>query len=123
MSTPPSAELKGRVRTVVKIRPEDLTDEQRAMSDCIGEEAYGRLVEKYGGQSIYIPKADSVVRSARDEMICAEFNGYNYKYLCMKYNLSERTIRAITADKNRELTSAPLEGQVSFFDEPDAEKK
>ena len=102
---------------MVKIRPEDLTPEQLEMADCIGHESYGRLVEKYGGQSIYIPKADSVVRSARDEKICAEFNGFNYKYLCMKYNLSERTIRAITAEKNRELINAPLEGQVSFFDD------
>ena len=107
---------------MVKIRPEDLTPEQLEMADCIGHESYGKLVDKYGGQSIYIPKADSVVRSARDEKICSEFNGFNYKYLCMKYNLSERTIRAITAEKNRELINAPLEGQVSFFDD-DAVKK
>ena len=99
----------------LKVRPEDLTPEQQEMADCIGIDAYGRLVERYGGQAIYVPKADSLQRSARDEKICEEFNGYNYKYLCMKYGLSERTIRAITSTKNRELVSAPLEGQVSFF--------
>ena len=109
---------------VAKIRPDDLTPEQLEMANCIGLDAYERLTGRYGGQSVYIPKTDSLARSARDEKICEEFNGANYKYLCMKYNLSERTIRAITADKNRELMNAPLPGQVSFFDEDfDAEKK
>ncbi|MFQ8786727.1 Mor transcription activator family protein [Ruminococcus sp.] len=43
--------------------------------------------------SIYIAKADSVIRSARDEKIRRDFNGYNFKFLVNKYNLSERTIR------------------------------
>lgn len=101
---------------MLKIRPEDLSPEQSEMADCIGHEAYSRLVERYGGQAVYIPKADSLKRSARDEKICEEFNGFNYKYLCMKYGLSERTIRAITSEKNREILNAPVEGQVSFFD-------
>lgn len=100
----------------LEIRPEDLTEEQRVMAECIGFEAYGKLVECYGGQAIYVPKADSLVRSLRDERIRADFNGYNYKFLCNKYNLSERTIRAITAVKNNEMKNAPLEGQITFFE-------
>ena len=101
---------------MLEIRLEDLTDEQRKMAECIGIEAYGRLVEGYGGQAIYVPKADSIVRSMRDERIRKDLNGYNYKYLCAKYNLSERTIRSITADKNNEMRNAPIEGQISFFE-------
>lgn len=100
----------------LEIRLDDLTDEQRTMAECIGLDAYGKLVERYGGQAIYIPKADSIVRSLRDERIRSEFNGYNYKFLCNKYNLSERTIRAITAEKNNEMKNAPLEGQITFFE-------
>ena len=101
---------------MLEIRPEDLTDEQRAMAECIGLEAFGRLVEAYGGQAIYVPKADSIVRSLRDERIRRDFNGYNYKFLCNKYNLSERTIRAITAEKNTEMKNAPIKGQITFFE-------
>lgn len=93
---------------------EDLSPEQRDICDCIGVEAYAKLVKRYGGLSIYIAKADSVVRSARDESIRRDFNGYNYKFLSAKYNLTERTIRSITADALQECKNAPLEGQITF---------
>lgn len=93
---------------------EDLTPEQRDIYDCIGAQAYEKLVQRYGGLSIYIAKADSVIRSARDEKIRRDFNGYNFKYLVNKYNLSERTIRSITAEIRQEKQNAPLEGQLSF---------
>lgn len=117
MSIQPSAEQKGRVKRMkLEIRLEDLTEEQRIMAQCIGLEAYGKLVERYGGQAIYIPKSDSIVRSLRDDHIRKDFNGFNYKFLCSKYNLSERTIRAITAEKNNEMKNSPLEGQLTFFE-------
>ena len=59
-------------------------------------------MQRYGGLSIYIAKADSVIRSARDEKIRRDFNGYNFKFLVNKYNLSERTIRSITAEIRQE---------------------
>ena len=48
------------------IYEEDLTPEQRDIYDCIGSQAYEKLVQRYGGLSIYIAKADSVIRSSRD---------------------------------------------------------
>ena len=89
------------------IYEEDLTPEQRDIYDCIGSQAYG-------GLSIYIAKADSVIRSARDEKIRRDFNGYNFKFLVNKYNLSERTIRSITAEIRQEKQNAPIEGQITF---------
>lgn len=107
---------KGRVRDVqeLDISYEDLTPDQRDIYDCIGAQAYERLVQRYGGLSIYVAKADSVIRSARDEKIRRDFNGYNFKYLANKYNLSERTIRSITAEIRQEKQNAPLEDQLSF---------
>jgi len=96
------------------IYEEDLTPEQRDIYDCIGSQAYEKLVQRYGGLSIYIAKADSVIRSARDEKIRRDFNGYNFKFLVNKYNLSERTIRSITAEIRQEKQNAPIEGQITF---------
>ena len=75
---------------------------------------YEKLVQRYSGLSIYIAKADSVIRSARDEKIRRDFNGYNFKFLVNKYNLSERTIRSITAEIRQEKQNAPIEGQITF---------
>ena len=100
MSTPQSGGLKGVVSlSEVKIKYEELSDEQKNLVDCIGAEAFIKLVTCYGGTTLYVPKADSLARSKRDEAIRAEFDGYNYRELCRKYKLSERTIRSITAEK------------------------
>lgn len=93
---------------------EDLSPEQRDICDCIGVDAYAKLVRRYGGLSLYIAKADTVVRFARDERIRQDFNGYNYKFLSAKYNLTERTIRSITSDTLQKIKTAPLEGQITF---------
>ncbi|MGN0601145.1 MAG: Mor transcription activator family protein [Oscillospiraceae bacterium] len=93
---------------------EDLSVDQQELCDCIGMDAYEKIVTRYSGQSLYIPKLESVLRSSRDEKIRADFNGYNYKFLAIKYNLSERTIRMITSDILQEKKNAPLEGQITF---------
>lgn len=115
MSTPQSGGLKGVVSlSEVKIKYEELSDEQKNLVDCIGAEAFIKLVTCYGGTTLYVPKADSLARSKRDEAIRAEFDGYNYRELCRKYKLSERTIRSITAEKNNRLRNAPLAGQITI---------
>ncbi|MGN1114302.1 MAG: Mor transcription activator family protein [Oscillospiraceae bacterium] len=99
-----------------KIVYESLPPDQKDLCDCIGMDAYERIVTQYSGQSLYIPKIESVTRSSRDEKIRSDFNGYNYKYLAMKYGLSERTIRMITSDILQEKKNAPLDGQITFDD-------
>lgn len=107
---------KGRVIDLPEfdIIYEDLSPDQQELCDCIGMEAYEKIVTQYSGQSLYIPKLESVLRSSRDEKIRSDFNGYNYKFLAIKYNLSERTIRMITSDIVQEKQNAPLEGQITF---------
>ena len=48
-----------------------------------------------GGQSLYIPKRESLERNARDRDIRARFNGCNYRALAVQFRLSERQIRKI----------------------------
>lgn len=98
------------------IRRDDLTEEQQQLADLIGIESLCKLIETYGGTTIYVPKPDSFTRSERDERIREDFNGVNIKYLALKYSLSERTIRNILYDDIQEMKDAPLEGQVSMFD-------
>ena len=114
----PKDVLKDEVKNVqeLKVVYDDLSSEQQAICDCIGEEAYGKLVRRFGGLSLYIAKIDTIERSARDEKIRSDFNGYNFRYLALKYNLSERTIRMIVSDILQAKKSAPMEGQVTFFD-------
>ena len=52
----------------------DIPEEYRDIAEAIGLEAFTRLTLLCGGQSLYIPKRESLERSARDRDIRARFN-------------------------------------------------
>ena len=68
----------------------DIPEEYRDIAEAIGLEAFTQLTLLCGGQSLYIPKRESLERNAR-----ARFNGCNYRALAVQFRLSERQIRKI----------------------------
>ena len=77
------------------IRTDDIPEEYRDIVDAIGMEAFVHLTLLCGGQTLYVPKRDSLERGARDRDIHALFNGSNYRSLAAQFRLSERQIRKI----------------------------
>ena len=73
----------------------DIPEEYRDIVDTIGMEAFTQLTLLCGGQSLYIPKRESLERNARDREIRARFDGGNYRALAAQFRLSERQIRKI----------------------------
>lgn len=96
---------------------EDLDADQRELADCIGMDAYKKLVKNYAGSFIYICKPDTVTANLRNEEIRRKFNGYNYSELAREYNLAEVSIRRIVSPVIAEVKTAPLPGQVTFWDD------
>lgn len=90
---------------------DQLSGDQRELAEIVGLEAYRKLIANYGGMHIYICKSETVLRELRNAEICNEFNGFNYRELAKKYNLSEKTVREILSGKRDE----PINGQISFF--------
>ena len=78
-----------------EIALEDLPEAYQDVAEEIGFEATLKLAELFGGQYIYYPKLDTILRQKRDQGICREFNGSNYTELCKKYRLSSQQIRNI----------------------------
>ena len=78
-----------------KVRRDDIPEEYRDIVDAIGMEAFRNLTLLCGGQTIYVPKWESLERNSRDRDIRAMFNGYNYRSLATQFRLSERQIRKI----------------------------
>lgn len=97
------------------IRLEDLSEGQQEVAALIGPENFRKLMEVYGGAYLYIPKTDRLERMERNERIRAEFDGYNFRELARKYDLTEITIRSIVSDKVRELRAQPMDGQLSLL--------
>ena len=96
---------------------EDLDADQRELADCIGMDAYKKLVKNYAGSFIYICKPDTVTANLRNEEIRRKFNGYNYSELAREYNLAEVSIRRIVSPVIAEVKTVPLPGQVTFWDD------
>lgn len=87
--TPPCLSPAGRVL------PRDIPEEYLDIVETIGLEAFLQLAALCGGQTLYIPKPESLARGSRDREIRARFNGSNYRALAAQFRLSERQIRKI----------------------------
>ena len=77
------------------LRLDDLTENQRAIAEYIGIEAYVKLSFLCGGTRPYITKRDEIIKDARDRRIKKEYNGCNIDVLAMKYDLTDVRIRQI----------------------------
>lgn len=99
---------------IEKITLDHLDGEQLELAKLIGIEAYKKLVKYCGGGDVYVCKADTVTRLSRNKEICEKFDGENYRELAKAYGLTERWVRAITADKLKKMKSAPMEGQMKL---------
>lgn len=80
---------------------DDLDEEQRELADCIGMEAYKKLVYTYAGCTINVRNPERLTREIRNNYIRYEFNGSNYNELAAKYHLSNRMIRFIVDVKSK----------------------
>ena len=81
--------------TLRTIRHEDIPAEYQDIVETLGMDAFLQLIRLCGGQSLYLPKLDSLERDGRDREIRARFNGGNYRALASQFRLSERQIRKI----------------------------
>lgn len=78
-----------------KIQFEDLPPDFQDLAAEICFEATVKLIESRGGEGLYIPKPEKVLRAARDRAIRREFDGTNHRELARKYGLTVTWIRAI----------------------------
>jgi Uncharacterized conserved protein len=90
---------------------EDLKEEQKVLAEIIGLESYKAIVHHFGGNSIYIHKADTIIKELRDQEIKNKFNGSNFSTLAKEYNLSIRQVRNILEE-----AQVIIPGQISIMD-------
>lgn len=82
-----------RLNLFEDITLEDLSDEQREVAELIGLNKYLEMVELLGGETLYIPKSDCLLRTVRNRLIKEERKaGKSYRFLAKKYHLTKNTI-------------------------------
>lgn len=82
------------------------------IAEIIGEEATRKLCEAFGGEAIYVPKAESVGNAERVAAIRREYNGGNVALLARQYGLTTRRVQQIVEGE-----PGTLPGQLDMFDE------
>lgn len=102
---------------VSELTLDDLEGEQRALAECLGLEAYRRLLLMYAGSTFTVRMPDKITIPLRNKRIRSEFNGYNWGELARKYNLHEKTIRNIVSGEISRIRAEPMDGQASLFDD------
>lgn len=81
----------------------------RQIAEAIGVEGFYKLAKIVGGETVYIPKTEAIIRPVRDAHIKFEFNGFNHTMLAKKYNVTERWVRELCGP-------GIVEGQIGLFD-------
>lgn len=82
--------MSTNIQLLSAIRPSDIPAEYAALVEVLGLDGFLTLADLCGGQSLYIPKGETLRRDGRDR-----FNGGNYRALASQFRLSERQIRKI----------------------------
>lgn len=78
-----------------EMTPSDLPDPYNMMAELIGIDSTVKIIKSFGGTRIYLPKAELVIQTFRNERILKEYNGFNVKELAKKYGLTENWTRTI----------------------------
>lgn len=73
----------------------DLPEQFEDIANKIGLENMSILIKEFGGSSVYFPTEKMIYKDARNRNIINEFNGFNYKELATKYNISVSYTRSI----------------------------
>lgn len=67
--------------------------------ECLDPESIYKLMMTYGGETIFIPKIDKVLKMERNEKIKSDFNaGLSQRQLVKKYGITARYLRKLLTE-------------------------
>lgn len=67
--------------------------------ECLDPESIYKLMMTYGGETIFIPKIDKVLKMERNEKIKNDFNaGLSQRQLVKKYGITARYLRKLLTE-------------------------
>ena len=67
--------------------------------ECLDTESIYKLMMTYGGETIFVPKIDKVLKMERNEKIKNDFNaGLSQRQLVKKYGITARYLRKLLTE-------------------------
>lgn len=86
-----------------ELKYSDLTEEQQLLVDCIGFEAFAKLIANFGGELIYVPMMKRLTAKTRNRKILQDSEKLNQSQLAKKYGLSRAAICGIIKTTKEEI--------------------
>lgn len=83
------------------ITKEDIPEDMDWLCDIIGVKCFMEIVDRAGGELLYIPKRTTIEIPLRKKAIMEEFDGSNARILGRKYGLTERRVREILKEASK----------------------
>ena len=99
-----------------KLTLDDLGKKDREIAEVIGLDALKALSEHFGGNPLYIPMKDQLIKNLKYASIHREYDGGNIRHLSTKYGVSEATVYNIVRDRLVTKKHGNVLGQTSFAD-------
>lgn len=82
----------------MKVELNDIPENLHNMYEIVGEKAFVDLSKLYGGQVMYFPTHNSVIRTGRNREIIKKYNGVNSTKLAYEYGVSVNHIRKLVKE-------------------------
>ena len=89
--------MSTNIQLLSAIRPSDIPAEYADLVEVLGLDGFLPLVDLCGGQSLYIPKGETLRRDGRDREIRARYNGTNARQLAREFHMTERHVYKIVS--------------------------
>lgn len=100
-----------------ELKPDDLQENHREIADVVGFDNLIKMIEHFGGNSIYIPQKYELYRNKMYADILDKYDGTNIKRLATDYGISEKTVYTIVKSRiAKGSAKKQLEGQLTFAD-------
>lgn len=84
-----------------ELRPEDLQENHKEIADVIGFDNLLKIVEHFGGNSVYFPQIYELCRNKIRLEILKQYDGTNIRQLAAAYGISEKTVYTILKTKKQ----------------------
>lgn len=76
----------------------NMSEKAEDFIEIVGMENFEKVVKVFGGDSIYIPTYNSMLKSKRNDEIAKRFNGVNLQQLAHEYDISVNHARRIISN-------------------------
>lgn len=74
---------------------DDIPTNLQGLLEIVGEDKFNQIVRYYGGEKVYIPTYNTLIKPSRNRDIIKRYNGVNAGILGREYNITANQVKRI----------------------------